>query len=357
MLRTAPHRGQFRLFVTPSGEIVAPDLAVPLLPIIQAVAEDDALPSIERIACAAKNPKLARTKLAATHHSVATLRSLPTFELWSIHGTALRQSSCNDSFRGASLLDIKVELGLRILQRCTLCEHRCHVDRTVGQTGFCQLTEGVGVAGYTLLYNEGPLVGQPTFGMFLKGCSLRCRFCYRPEDLQARNHPQLPPEHIASILDQAADAGAESWHFLGGNPDESLVGVLQALRATTFNLPVVWNSALYLSREGIELLKGVVDVWLPDFKFGNNDCARRESGVSNYFWIIQRNLLALAREDLVVIRHMSQPGHESCCQAVVVNWIAEHMPQATFHGLECFMTAKPQRPCYDGTNGSSEEPY
>ena len=102
-----------------------------------------------------------------------------------------------------------------MLRRCHLCFCRCKADRIAGQTGFCELTKGASVAGYSMLDNEGPLVGQPTFGLFLAGCSLRCCFCYRSQDLHPREHQQSTSKQIASLLDQAADAGAEPPHFLG----------------------------------------------------------------------------------------------------------------------------------------------
>lgn len=334
MSRIAPYSGEFRLLVTLTGEVVAPDLAAPLLPILRAIADRDDLPSTERIACSIGQPKLIGARLPVTSHSVGDLRSCSTAELWRIHRAALQEACRQGDYRGASLLDVKIELGRRMLRRCELCAHRCNVDRTTGQTGFCELGQEVCIAGYSMLYNEGPLVGQPTFGMFLKGCSLRCRFCYRSQDLNALNQTQSPPEHVAFVLNQAADAGAESWHFLGGNPDQSLVGVLEALRHVRSSLPIVWNSALYLSSEAIELMKGIVDIWVPDLKFGNDACALRLAEVQDYSAVVRRNLLSLRSEKHVVVRHMRYPRHESCCEAVIRCWLTKNLPTTIHHFLD-----------------------
>jgi putative pyruvate formate lyase activating enzyme len=334
MSRIAPHSGEFRLLVKPTGEVIAPDLAAPLLPILQSVGDRDDLPSTERIACPVEASKLTIAKLPVIDQSVGDLPSLSTAQLWRIHTAALQNSFRRRICQGASLLDVKAELGRRMLQRCALCGHRCNVDRTAGQTGFCELRQELCVAGYSMLYNEGPFVGQPTFGMFLKGCSLRCCFCYRSQDLHALNQVPSPPEHVASILDQAADAGAESWHFLGGNPDQSIVAVVESLRRVRYSLPVVWNSALYVSREGLELLRGVVDVWVPDLKFGNDRCARSNAGVSDYSVTVRANLLLLRDETYVVVRHMRYPGHDECCRAVVEGWIRDNLPDAHLHFLD-----------------------
>ncbi|MGA2030916.1 MAG: radical SAM protein [Thermoguttaceae bacterium] len=334
MSRTAPHSGEFRLLVKPTGEVVAPDLAAPLLPILHAVGNRDDLPSTERIACPVETPKLTIARLPAIDLSAGDLPSLSTAELWCIHKAALDGSLPRNCRQGASLLDVKTELGRRMLRRCHLCRRRCKVDRIVGRSGFCELTQEANVAGYSMLYNEGPLVGQPTFGVFLGGCSLRCGFCYRSQDLHPRKCQQSTPKKIASLLDQAADAGAESWHFLGGNPDQSLVAVLESLRHVRRSLPIVWNSALYLSRKAIELLKGIVDVWVPDLKFGNDACAHRLAGVQYYSSVVRRNLLVLRGENFVVVRHMRYPGHESCCETVVRRWLKKNLPAAIHHFLD-----------------------
>jgi len=186
-----------------------------------------------------------------------------------------------------------------------------------------------------MLYNEGPLVGQPTFGLFLAGCPLRCGFCYRPQDLHPQKRQHSSPEQMASLLDQAADAGAESWHFLGGNPDQSIVAVLESLRHVRHSRPIVWNSAVYLSRKALELLKGVVDVWVPDLKFGNDACAHRLAGVQDYSAVVRRNLLSLRNEPYVVVRHMRYPGHNLCCDAVISRWLSRNLPTAIPHFFDC----------------------
>ncbi len=334
MSRIAPHSGKFRLLVKPTGEVVAPDLVALLLPVLQTIGDRDDLPSTERITCPVEAPKLTIAKLPVIDQSIGDLPSLSTAELWRIHTAALCGSFHRNCRQGASLLDVKTELGRRMLRRCHLCRRRCKADRIAGQMGFCELTKGASVAGYSMLYNEGPLVGQPTFGLFLAGCSLRCCFCYRSQDLRPREHQQSTPEQIASLLDQAAEAGAESWHFLGGNPDQSLVVVLESLRHVRRSLPLVWNSALYLSPEALELLKGIVDIWVPDMKFGNDACALRLAGVQGYSAVVRGNLLSLRSENRIVVRHMRYPGHGSCCEAVIRRWLKKNMPAAIHHFLD-----------------------
>ena len=74
------------------------------------------------------------------------------------------------------------------------------------------------------------------------------------------------------------------------------------------------------------LLSDVFDVWLPDFKYGNNECAERLSGVKNYFDIVSRNHLIAYNSGEVIIRHLVMPNHVGCCTIPILEWVAEHMP-------------------------------
>jgi len=101
--------------------------------------------------------------------------------------------------------------------------------------------------------------------------------------------------------------------FLGGNPDQSVLGILEALQFTKSAIPVVWNTALWSTLAILSLLKEIVDIWVIDIKFGNNECAVQESGVSDYVETIARNIELLADEPHVIFRHGIQQDHLECC--------------------------------------------
>jgi uncharacterized Fe-S radical SAM superfamily protein PflX len=330
---TAPFRGEFRVLLRPDGSVVVPDLAEPLIPLLRDVGADEALWRKEP--CAVTKPILEATRRHATGFSRQYLETLEDHELWALHRRLqipdLVSSDQPAHREEASVLDLKSLLARRLLSPCALCERRCPVNRLSGETGFCGLGAGIQVGAYAMLYNEGPLVGAPTFAVFLRGCSLRCSFCYRPDELRAKGREETSPAELAAILDQAARNGAKSWHFLGGNPDESLPGILQAVSLTKTSKPIVWNSALMLTPLALELLKGVVDIWLPDFKFGNDSCASRIAGIEHYLSIIERNLGLLRGEKNVVVRHMEIPGHERCCTSQVETFVLENCPAFLLH--------------------------
>ena len=94
--------------------------------------------------------------------------------------------------------------------------------------------------------------------------------------------------------------------------------------------PVVWKSDFYGTPEAFDLLRGAVEVFVADFKFGNDACAQRLAGVENYLAIVGRNLLLAAEQADLIVRHLLLPGHEECCFRPIVHWIKRHLPDVKF---------------------------
>jgi putative pyruvate formate lyase activating enzyme len=90
--------------------------------------------------------------------------------------------------------------------------------------------------------------------------------------------------------------------------------------------PVVWKSDFHFTSEALDLLTGHVDVFVADFKFGNDQCAYRLAGVKNYLGIVTRNLLEAQRRARVIVRHLLLPGHHECCWKPIAEWLARYMP-------------------------------
>ena len=82
---------------------------------------------------------------------------------------------------------------------------------------------------------------------------------------------------------------------------------------------------MYLTEHSMGLLEGVIDLYLTDFKFGNNDCGKTLSGVSGYFDIISRNHILASKQADILIRHLIMPGHIECCSKPIIDWIAENL--------------------------------
>lgn len=220
-------------------------------------------------------------------------------------------------------MDLKVELGRRMMEGCELCEHRCRVNRSEGEAGRCGVLGPVLSSEFIHQGEEPELV--PSHTIFFAGCNLSCIFC------QNRDISQSPTAGIRSSAQGLAGImerrGALNTNWVGGDPTPNLPFILEALSLSGTRRPQIWNSNMYLTGQGMDLLDGVMDLYLTDLKFGNNTCGPVLCGVPDYFDVVTRNHLRIAHRD-TLIRHLVLPGHLECCTAPVLKWIAEHRPDA-----------------------------
>ena len=118
-------------------------------------------------------------------------------------------------------------------------------------------------------------------------------------------------------------------NWVGGDPTPNLPYILQVLKECDINIPQVWNSNMYCSLETMKLLDGVIDLYLTDFKYGNDECAQPLSKVEGYMEIIKRNHIKAHDNGEMIIRHLVMPNHVECCSKPIMKWIAENLTNAT----------------------------
>lgn len=121
---------------------------------------------------------------------------------------------------------------------------------------------------------------------------------------------------------------------MGGNPDPHLYTILRTIELTgevARFLPMVWNSNMYTSAEAMSILDGVIDVYLGDFRYGNDSCAEELSGVDGYFEVVSGNFAQAFVSAEVMVRHLVLPGHLECCTRPVMEWASRNMPGVYFN--------------------------
>jgi putative pyruvate formate lyase activating enzyme len=308
------------LVLTPDGTLIVPDQTDALRALAAELGAPPAPPLPSRLG----PPRLLRTR-AISLPLAAPPADLPTAILWRWHarGAGLfraRRKGCGAGRGEVSWLAVKQELARRLLGPvCGLCARGCAADRRAGESGFCGLGDTWRPAAVTRLWGEEAELGRPGLALAARGCGLRCAFCYRPEYWPAQ--PAIePPQPLPP---------AEHWHFLGGNPDESLPGILDWLAPQEEPRPVVWNTHAYLRPAGTALLEGLADAVVADLKFGPGDCAQRLAGVTGYWPAATRALATLARFELrLIVRHVALPGHLECCAQPAAAWARAHLPAA-----------------------------
>ena len=260
-----------------------------------------------------------------------------TRELWRLHARTLEgfgdvqrrvdESSLalGDLDGEPSFLDLKVELGRRVMTSCHFCVRRCGVDRLAGERGYCRCGVEFAVSScFPHLGEEPELV--PSGTVFTCGCSIRCIHCQNWEISQwGEAGTPAGPGRMAEMVESLRRQGCRNVNMVGGDPTPNCWLWLQAMRGVDAGIATVWNSNSYYSRETAELLAGFIDVYLLDFKYGNDDCAAAISDAPGYWEACTRNHLAAAEHGELIIRVLVLPGHNDCCTGPILRWIAGNL--------------------------------
>ena len=231
-----------------------------------------------------------------------------------------------------SLLELKTELLRRMLSRCAFCEWNCRVDRVSAvKKGACKL-DGVSRVStwFPHFGEEPPLVGRGGSGtVFFSSCTFRCAFCQNWDISQdPLSGALIDSRQLALIIKSLRADGVLNINFVGGEPTPNLHTIVGAMNQLDLNVPMLWNSNMYCSEEAMHILADLIDIWLPDFKYGNDKCAIRLSKVPRYFEVVARNHEFAQSNGDMIIRHLVMPNHIECCTKPVLHWISEHCPRA-----------------------------
>ena len=243
--------------------------------------------------------------------------------LWKKHDTAILNMKICDIEPEQSLLDLKTELASRMFRKCTFCEIRCNVDRTK-VSGNCGVKQST-IASEFLHYGEESLL-VPSYTVFFSGCTFHCVFCQNWDISQRNTGIFVKPQRLAKMISERKNQGARNVNWVGGDPTPNVLYILETLKNCEINLPQIWNSNMYCSHETIKLLNGVIDLYLTDFKYGNDECAQRLSKVDDYTDIIKRNHIIVEKNGEMIIRHLVMPNHIECCSKSILLWIADKIP-------------------------------
>jgi putative pyruvate formate lyase activating enzyme len=219
-----------------------------------------------------------------------------------------------------------------MLRHCTFCEWRCGIDRVEGvRKGACRMDATTRVSAWFHHFGEeAPLVGAGGSGtVFFSGCVFRCVFCQNWDISQyPLNGEKVDGRGLASIMKTLRDEGAANINLVGGEPTPNLHTIVDGMNSLDTNAPMLWNSDMYLTAEAMEILTDLIDIWLPDFKYGNDKCALRLSKVMRYTEATRRNHEHASENGDMIIRHLVLPNHFECCTKPILGWIAENCPRA-----------------------------
>jgi putative pyruvate formate lyase activating enzyme len=179
----------------------------------------------------------------------------------------------------------RVSLAYEHLSICDVCARKCRVDRRAGQVGVCRTGERAQVSSYgPHLGEEDPLRGWRGSGtIFFTRCNLKCQYCQNHDISQSDSGYEVEPEQLASIMLELQMQGCHNINFVSPSHvvPQIMAAVLIAAQAG-LRLPLVYNTGGYDSMEMLKLLDGVIDIYMPDMKYADEDVARRYSKVADY---------------------------------------------------------------------------
>lgn len=217
---------------------------------------------------------------------------------------------------------------------CTLCPRACGVDRTAGQTGYCRSGQQPVIARAAAHYWEEPVISG-FFGsgaVFFSGCTLGCAFCQNTAISHENFGKPVTTARLRELFEQLIDDGCQNINLV--TPTHFLPSILPAL-TPKLPVPVVYNCGGYESVETLKQLEGLVDIYLPDFKYSDNRLARQLSNAPHYYETASAAILEMYRqtgpyhiEDEqmirgVLLRHLILPGQIDNSLGVL-DWVADH---------------------------------
>ncbi|ABK15147.1 radical SAM protein [Methanothrix thermoacetophila] len=229
-------------------------------------------------------------------------------------------------------LQSRAEEAIRRLEHCEICPRRCGVNRIEGELGFCRTGRLAKVSSAGPHYGEEPpLVGYHGSGtIFFAGCNLACVFCQNYEISQLDMGVEVTAERLAGIMMHLQLTGCHNINLV--TPTHVVPQILEALVIASemgLSIPLVYNSGGYDSVDTLRLLDGIVDIYMPDAKYGSDEMAMRYSNAPGYVGVMKAAIKEMHRQvgDLVIengiavrgllVRHLVLPDNLAGTDEVV----------------------------------------
>jgi putative pyruvate formate lyase activating enzyme len=238
--------------------------------------------------------------------------------------------------------ELKQRVGLlkEFLQECRLCPRQCRINRLNGELGYCGAGSGLMVSSaFPHFGEERPLVGSHGSGtIFLTHCNLRCVFCQNYDISHLGRGESITPSEMARAMLRLQEMDCHNINFVTPThyAPQIVESLLEAIRMG-LQLPIVYNCSGYESIEVIQLLEGVIDIYMPDAKYMEEEYSKRFSNAPDYPDVLRKVLKEMHRQvgDLTInskgiaergllIRHLVMPQGVASSEAIL-KFIAEEI--------------------------------
>lgn len=235
-----------------------------------------------------------------------------------------------------------------ILSECTLCPHKCKVNRLEGELGRCKAGKEIKYNLAMLYYNEEPCIsGEKGSGnIFFSCCNMNCVYCQNYKISQLRNGNEITIEELAELFLNLQNKGANNINLVTATMYvPQIIESIKIARNLGLKIPIVYNSGGYESVETIKMLNGYVDIYLPDFKYYNNDTAFKYSKIKNYFENASESIKEMYKQvgepiidengimkKGVIIRNLILPGKTEESKSIL-KWIKDNFENNVYVSL------------------------
>ncbi len=234
------------------------------------------------------------------------------------------------------------------MTHCTVCPRKCKVNRLVGEQGFCKapvLPKVALVSSHS--WEEPPISGINGSGtVFFSHCNLQCRFCQNYDISTEGYGKEISIQRLSEIFLEQQEKGCHNINLV--TPTHYIPQICDAIRSAKENglmIPIVYNTSSYECVSSLRLLDGLIDIYLPDIKYFDNNLAEAFSNAPNYFTIatqaIQEMFRQVGKADIssnglmkkgILIRHLVLPNcHKDSMH--ILDWIAKHLGKDTIVSL------------------------
>ena len=219
-------------------------------------------------------------------------------------------------------------------KNCLLCPRKCGINRSTGQTGVCGVSSEIKVARAALHYWEEPCISgkRGSGAVFFSGCSLHCVFCQNREISDGKEGKVISKERLSDIFMELADKGANNINLVTpGQYIPDIVWAVNDAKSRGMKLPIIYNTSGYENVTELKLLEGIVDVYLPDFKYMDSTLSAMYSRAKDYPSVAKQALSEMVRQQPdvviddatgliqkgVIVRQLLLPGHVNDAKAVL----------------------------------------
>jgi putative pyruvate formate lyase activating enzyme len=247
-----------------------------------------------------------------------------------------------------SELDKRIEKAYKLLSPCQVCPRNCGVDRLEGEKGFCHSGKEIMISSYNAHFGEEPpLVGNFGSGtIFFTNCNLRCVYCQNYPISQLGNGNKVSLSKLAEIMLALQKRKCHNINLV--TPTHFVPQILKSLKIAIkmgLHIPIVYNTSSYESVETLRLLEGIIDIYLADARYADNEIAEKYSAAPHYFEVMKESLTemygqvgnlimdkeGIARSGLIV-RHLVLPKGLSGTKNIM-HFIAKEISLHTYISL------------------------